>query len=691
MNQVKGNGASSTLFQHDRPNNPSISKFDYSRKVNFSIDTGMIVPIDVIECYPGDRHSLSIKLALDTLPLVAPSLTNYKIITHWYFQKKRDLWKGWKTFSTKGRSGNVNLTVPCVDLSRPVAKNKQYVIETKSGKFSATGKYFAVSNHSLSAFIGVPPSMNGLYSSPNPQATSDVVCNIEKNYLPYTFLPDSNGQWSSQFFNEYTEAIKTGFNQYSKVSALPFVMYQSIVKHNYVNQNLLQGNLALFPVEGDDDWLLPYTTPGGVSNYISGASDLDSKGKVNYNGVFSSDETAVDLRLLRYAMFDDDYFTTGLPWLQRGDETSLSYDIDVSGITATSSVKNFNKDDVELITLTSNGDDYVHFNNTANSALYGISNYDSSSNSYDNSVVAYPDTTNYPVNTSGFSGNYFLFALAKNQVAKTLNKIQVQTALSGAGVQKIELNANQLRSLIAMSVWQERNARVDGSYNRMIYQHWLSNPNSEEHKPVYIGGTVDYLNFSTVIQNSQSTNNSPLGSTAGFGSAGGDGSITGGYVCSDHGYIMGVMIIKPETIYQQGVERFLTSITFDDFAQPEFQGLSPEAILNKELYVSNTDSENDDMFCYQERYTYLKVRQNVNRGLMQCMPDKDILFSAYTQARWFNSVPKFSYQFLCMSPDNIRRDWLAFPSYPAFRCQLLVEDYIVRKLAYTSQPETFGF
>lgn len=687
MNQVKGNGASSTLFQHDRPNNPNVSKFDYSRKINFSIDTGMIVPIDVVECYPGDKHSLSIKMALDTLPLVAPSLTNYKIITHWYFQKKRDLWKGWKTFSTKGRSGNVNLTVPCVDLSRPIVQNQKYTIETKSGKYSVYGKYFAISNHSLSAFIGVPPSMNGLYSSPNPTATTDIVCNIEKNYLPYTFRPDSQGQWSAQFFNEYTEAIKTGFNQYSKVSALPFVMYQSIVKHNYVNQNLLQDNLALFPVEGDDDWLLPYTIQNGVANYISGASDLPSGGKVNYDGVFSSDETEVDLRLLRYAMFDDDYFTTGLPWLQRGDETSLSYDIDVSGITATSSVENFNKDDVELIQITNNGSDY--FND--NPYLVGTQVYDSGSGSYDLNVDVQPSPVSQMVPNPGHSSNFFTLALDKSGLAKTLNKIQIKTALSGAGVQKIELNANQLRSLIAMSVWQERNARVDGSYNRMIYQHWLSNPNSEEHKPVYIGGTVDYLNFSTVIQNSQSTNNSPLGSTAGFGSAGGNGSVTGGFVCVDHGYIMGVMIIKPETVYQQGVERFLTSITFDDFAQPEFQGLSPEAILNKELYVSDKDSDNDDMFCYQERYTYLKVRQNVNRGLMQCKPDKDILFSAYTQARWFNSVPKFSYQFLCMSPDNIRRDWLAFPSYPAFRCQLLVEDYIVRKLAYTSQPETFGF
>ena len=46
MNAVKSNGASNTLFQHDRPNVPKRSKFDLSRLINFSIDTGMAVPFD---------------------------------------------------------------------------------------------------------------------------------------------------------------------------------------------------------------------------------------------------------------------------------------------------------------------------------------------------------------------------------------------------------------------------------------------------------------------------------------------------------------------------------------------------------------------------------------------------------------------------------------------------------------------
>lgn len=674
MNQVKGNGASSTLFQHDRPNRPQISRFDLSRKVNFSLDTGMIVPIDLIETYPGDKFRIGLKMSLDTLPLVAPSLTNYKIVTHWYYQKKRDTWKGWKTFSTKGRSGNVNLTVPQVDLSYPLNKPKGgsvIIPATGSDGLVAYGYDYAVSNHSLSSYLGVPPFINGFYGLSSSGALFTAY--ISKNYLPRTFQVTSKNDLSDHQMTVYNQAIKTGFGKYAKVSALPFVMYQSICKHFYVNPNLLQDNTALFPVEGDDDWILPYTVQDNIANYISGRSQITSSDKININGVYSNDETDVDLRLLRYAMYDDDYFTTALKDLQRGNVSSLDFDTSDSAIYSELH-KNGSQDTFNIYGSSSSDELSFIVGSVAGDNLASYENVDVGGTS--GSLIS-------PRNTQGTGGTNYLLGSVSDIIGLTGVTSNLQRL-------KISMTANQLRSLVAMSVWQERNMRVDGSYNKMIYQHFSVNPRSEEHVPVYIGGTVDYLNFSTVIQNSESTSSSPLGSTAGFGSSGGNGSVCSDFVCPDHGYIMGVMIIKPETIYQQGVDKLLTEITFDDFMQPEFQGLSPESILNKELYVSGNDTDNG-LFAYQERYTYLKVRQNVNRGLMQCKPDKDLLFSAYTQARWFDSVPKFSYQFLCMSPDNIRRDWLAYPSYPTFRCQLLSEVFATRRLAYTSEPNTFGF
>lgn len=300
-------------------------------------------------------------------------------------------------------------------------------------------------------------------------------------------------------------------------------------------------------------------------------------------------------------------------------------------------------------------------------------------------------TTSFSSASTEFTGdllNQGLYARVYYQtIADNLKLKKVQDFISGS----IELSVNRLRGLIALQVWQERNARVNGDYNNMIFQHWLVNPHASEHKPVYIGGTADYVSFSTILQNSQTSSDSPLGSTAGRGSVAGNGSV-GKFHCNDYGYVMAIMIIKPVTTYQQGVEHFLScENVFEDFIQPEFQGLEPEPILNKELYISGVDSDDNDLFGYQERYTYAKVRYNVNRGLFQSAPDKDSLYGSMTQARWFASKPELSYQFLCMSPDNMRRDWLAYPAEPAFYLQTASKVYVNRKLAYISQPETFGF
>lgn len=673
MNQVKGNGASSTLFQHDKPNKPKVSKFDYSRKRNFTIDVGQIMPVDAFEVYPGDIVNLNEMMSLDTLPLVQPSITNYKIVTHWYYMKYRDCWKGWKTFSTKGRSGNVNLTVPQVDLrySPPSSVYKkvgypQIFVDGK--KVTLDGDIIPVSHQSLSNAFRIPAYVDGIGNIVNDEFV------LEKSYLPYTVIPNSS--LSGQARINYVKGIDTEMGKQYFVSALPFVAYQSIVKNNYVPQNLLQDCTALFPVEGDDDWLLPYDIKDGIANYISGRSRLTVDDFIGYNGVFNADksnnrvDTDVDLRQLRYACYDDDYFTTALPWLQRGDIQSLSFDMSGSNVS------------VDVATTLSKLDSDSFLNQPVSVTLDNNGRWLQSS---DTNVASYVKDGYENLGSISASGIVSLSAM--------LNALNARTATSVATAKlnnaNISFTANQLRSLIAMSVWQERNSYVDGSYNKMIFQHWLSNPRSEEHKPQYIGGSVDYLNFSTVIQNSQSTDDSPLGSTAGFGNAQGKGSIAR-FAVPDYGCIIGVMIIKPETYYQQGVEHWLTQKTFEDFPQPEFQMLSPEPIINKELYIDDV-TDNEGLFGYQERYTYLKVRENCNVGHFQVKPTKDRLFASFTQARWFSSRPKLSYQFLCMSPDNIRRDWLAYPVYPAFRCQFLTQCSMTRKFAYKSEPNTFGF
>ena len=677
MAQLKaGVGASDTLFQHDRPNNVKRSRFDLSRFTNFTADPGMIIPFDWFLCLPGDDVDIDFEFILDTLPLINPSLTSYKVLTHWYAIDLKHLWEGWETFITRGRSGNVNLQIPQISTNYLLASGvspSSLISSDDKTWFDSDGnplsdsdqpsKYdiYPESKHSLSSFLGVPPVRSGIFHGIKTEINGAFA--VSSNFKPYTLIPYNSNITTAQS-NALSSMINTGFHRQAQVSALPFMAYQNIVKYNYVNQNLLQNNHSLFPVKGDHDWFLPYdaTTTNFIDYPSNSAAEADTNNPktFRYDGVFTEDDTVTRLDQLRYAMFDDDYFTTGLPWLQRGDVTEAGIDISIPDDLFNISAEAFTWLDTTIPVL-----GFGLFGASSVGAVEGVQEW-----SGEQRLTGRIPTTD-----------------EKSIIKGLFEKLKVVHDTSKS--LRTSLTANQLREMLAMSVWQERNARVNGSYNAMIYQHWRTNPHGEEHKPLYIGGTADYVNFATILQSSQSSESSPLGATAGRGSTGGSAKV-GHYHANDYSYVFGIMIIKPNTTYMQGIEHHLTEKVFDDFVQPEFEGLSPEPILNKELYVSG-DSSDNDLFCYQERYVYLKVRQNVNRGMFQCKPDKDRLFGSFTQARWFDSKPTFSYQFLCMSPDNLRRDWLAYPSQPAFKLQTASKVFVTRSLSYTSQPETFGF
>lgn len=665
MSQLKaGVGASDTLFQHDKTASVRRSRFDLSRLTNFTCDAGMIVPFDWFLCLPGDDVNISFEMILDTLPLINASLTSYKVLTHWYKIDLKDLWAGWQTFITRGRSGTVNWQIPRVDLNFPIT-SKDFVrmnfgVDDDGSSVDYDVKnFYAYSHHSLAAFLGVPSPQSGLYKRVK---GGNVV--LANDFAPYIQAVSSTSPAMSESLRETIHKARlTNFNLYTRPNALPFMAYQNICKYNYVPQNLLQKNTSLFPEVGDHDWFLKANA--SVTNFIDYASNDEVTGDevYSYDGVYSENDTVTRLDQLRYACFDDDYFTTGLPWLQRGDVSEAGLDVDLSNIG-------------EIVKQVDEFQSNNFVSGVSKERPAGI-NVGGFGESDEDSFLA----VNADESTS-LRRNFRL------NLIKLLKKIHLN--LPASSVVKASLTANQLREMLAVSVWQERNARVNGSYNSMIFAHWRSNPHAEEHKPQYIGGTADYVSFSTILQSSQSTDDSPLGSTAGRGSAGGNGFV-GNVHCDDYCYIMGVMIIKPNTTYMQGVEHHLScENVFADFPQPEFEGLSPQNILNKELYVSGDDNDNQ-LFAYQERYVYLKVRQNVNRGLFQVSPTKDRLFGSFTQARWFENRPTFSYQFLCMSPQNIRRDFLAYPAYPMFKLQTASKVSVVRSLAYKSEPNTFGF
>lgn len=621
-------GADLRVFNHQQANKPKRSRFDLSRITSFTCDSGMIVPFDWFETVPGDSFDLSSEVAIESLPTITSVLTPYHVRTYWFYCRNSDLWAGWETFVTRGRSGNV-------DLRLPLFNPRKDFVDTDNVTWTWSVP------HSLQSYLGCLPEYG---------------TNIGDTGLS-RYLENYNSYIA---YSSVSSMSLTGYSNPSDgVSALPFMMYQNIAKYYFVDENLLQGNTALFPEQGDSDWRLPYTFDS--SGYVDTvAGTLVSI--AHRNGVYRSSDDYVLLGALRYAMFEEDYFTSGLPWLQRGTSRTLDFDITLDSLPVLSS------GDLDVMAATIDDGDKP--------------------------VYPFQEATSSPMGFGG--GNIYFSKDAPLHISA--DDIQSQLYLDYEGSVPSSITANQLRELIAYSVWQERNARVDGSYNAMVWVHFSENPKSPEHQARYLGGTSSYINFSEIYQQSES-GDTPLGTVSARGSLY-EVQRVGRFECPDYGIIMGIMVISPMVSYNTSLPHELVCPrVYDDFYMPEFEGLSPQPILNKEIYPTGNSTTDNNLFAWQERYAWLKSRQNVNRGLFR-LPGKspddpsvtasDILFSSATQSREFSSLPSYSYQFKVQSPSNTRRDWLAYPKQPMFKVQVASKVDAVRPMSYVSRPATFG-
>lgn len=639
-----GAGSSNGIYKHEQPKQQKRSKFDLSRITNFTCDSGMIIPFDFFETLPNDTFQLSAEVALETLPTITNVLTPYHVRTHWYYVRNSDLWMGWNTFITKGRTGNIELKIPKIN------PNQKYTSTTTNSVHDFT------TPHSLQSFLGCLPV--------NIKNTAADQTTTNKNYLPYA------KDETSETFDNYT---KTNYqNVTDGVNALPFMAYQAICKYNYVDQNLLQENKALFPDEGDSEWRIPYNWNVDGTGFITTVSGhdkhaFDSDIEPYVTGIYRANDTEVMLTELRYAPFEEDYFTSALPWQQRGQLNTLDMSIDFSE-------SNLFDDNVPV----SIGDNYYSSvpNNIAYTKWGHVGTED------DNNLIYAKnnDTQQHVTNESKF-------AIFKENLNNALGTTEVGTSMT----------ANQLRELLALSVWQERNARVNGSYNSMIWIHFNHDPKVQDHYPIFIGGTSSYIEFGEVTQTSQSTEDSPQGTVTSKGNLY-DTQQIGTFECPDYGFIMGILIISPITTYNTTQpEELIKKDTMEDYFFPEFEQLGMEAILNKEILTVGITDKDNDLWGWQERNSYLKTRQNVNRGLFRLESEQEKLFSSATQSREFKNelenreAPRLSYQFKTQSPQNTRRDWLAYPSEPMFKVQIASKVTATRNMAYTATPNTFGF
>lgn len=211
---------------------------------------------------------------------------------------------------------------------------------------------------------------------------------------------------------------------------------------------------------------------------------------------------------------------------------------------------------------------------------------------------------------------------------------------------------NQLRSSIAIQQLLEKDARGGTRYVEIILsQFGVRSPDYRLQRPEYLGGSSSPIVINPIAQTSgtsASGTTTPLGNLAamGTGLASGHGFSQS---FTEHGIVLGLVQVRADLTYQQGLERFWKRSTRYDFYTPIFANLGEQAVYNREIYVKGDSDPNDGLvFGYQERAAEYRYSPSMITSLFRSTAASTI--DGWHLAQKFTSLPTLNTTFIQDTP-----------------------------------------
>ncbi len=378
------------------------------------------------------------------------------------------------------------------------------------------------------------------------------------------------------------------------------------------------------------------------------------------NGVPGSDSTYISIQdydKLLYRCWRKDYFTSSLPFQQRGTSPALP----ISGVLPV----------------------------TPSNAINGIY-----------SISAGGDNARVGVQTSSqisSSGTFNLLGVSRvgydPSTEWVLNNIHIHDVENPIGTVDLAnaatFDVNQIRTAFQVQKWLERNARGGVRYTEYLRSHFGVSPSDARlQRPQFIGSCRSPWLVNEVLQTSETNSNvTPQGNQAGQAINLSRNSL-GKFKSYEYGYILVLASVVPKALYQQGIPKYLSRRHNLDFYTPEFAHLSEQPVLNKEIYYK-PKGDNKGIFGFQPIWNEMRFIPSKVTGHMRTGAS-NYSFDYWHFGRNFADTPLLNADFLMIGSNESSRQELmrvfAVQDENPFIINCALSIKALRPMPYLSEP-----
>lgn len=340
-----------------------------------------------------------------------------------------------------------------------------------------------------------------------------------------------------------------------------------------------------------------------------------------------------------------DYFTSALPWTQKGPGVSI-------GLAGTADIVD-----------PSPGTGYCLVSNT--DQLAAVSAYSRSGGSGGYRITSGSGSISF---NRGPEPDYSVVGAFASNSKSDVTVVAHPTSHFLAADSYVDLDSssiftiNSLRTAFQMQKFYERLARGGSRYTEVLRSFFgVVSPDARLQRPEFLGSFTKMVNVNPIAQTSATDDTSPQGNLSAYGvTAAKFHGFTKSFV--EHGYIFGFVCARADLTYQQGINKMWLRSTVYDFYWPTFAHLGEQAIELREIYAQGSEADTT-VFGYQERYAEYRYKPSQITGKFRSSVTNGTL-DKWHLSQFFKSAPTLNEEFIVENPPIERI--IAVPSEPEF-------------------------